>query len=171
MTQALGGEPWRCWRSRAPGPGDHRLRVSRLGSGGGARRPADPGCLTAAEGEPLEHARSFLGAPYRWGGLTSRRDRLFRPRPHQLPRLGRLVPRDAADQEAAGEAPARRESRAGSSSLLLRRPADHVGFWLGGGPDPSRHRPGGARSATRTEPDELRSAAPGSGGSDHSFEV
>ena len=53
-------------------------------------------------------------------------------------RLGRLVPRDAHEQEAAAEALEEGDLRAGD--LVFFGPAeraDHVAFWLGRGADPA----------------------------------
>jgi len=30
----------------------------------------DEGWLAAREGDPVEEARAYLGAPYEWGGMT-----------------------------------------------------------------------------------------------------
>lgn len=59
----------------------------------------------ALAGEPLtvEEVRAYLGAPCEWGGMTERgidRSGLVHM---AYRRLGRLIPGDADQQEAAGE--------------------------------------------------------------------
>lgn len=81
--------------------------------------------------DPLSLARSFLGAPYEWGGLTAAGidcSGLV----HLAYRLaGRRVPRDSWQQEEAGtpvEVP-------GPGDLVTYGGdrADHIAFWLGEG--------------------------------------
>jgi gamma-D-glutamyl-L-lysine dipeptidyl-peptidase len=81
--------------------------------------------------DPLSLARSFLGAPYEWGGLTEAGidcSGLV----HIAYRLaGREVPRDSWQQEEAGtqvEAPA-----LGDLVSYGGERADHIAFWLGEG--------------------------------------
>jgi hypothetical protein len=79
---------------------------------------------------PLELARTFVGVPYEWGGLSSRGidcSGLV----HLAYRLaGRLVPRDASQQDEAG-VPVE-EPQAGDL-VAYGDPVDHVAFWLGDG--------------------------------------
>jgi hypothetical protein len=79
---------------------------------------------------PLELARTFLGAPYEWGGLSARGidcSGLV----HLAYRLsGRLVPRDASQQDEAGAAV--EEAEVGDL-VMYGDPVDHVAFWLGDG--------------------------------------
>jgi hypothetical protein len=79
---------------------------------------------------PLELARTFLGAPYEWGGLSFRGidcSGLV----HLAYRLsGRLVPRDASEQAEAGRAV---DEPAAGDLVVYGDPVDHVAFWLGGG--------------------------------------
>jgi hypothetical protein len=83
--------------------------------------------------DALALARSFVGAPYEWGGLTGGGidcSGLV----HIAYRLaGRLVPRDSWQQEAAGEPVAERAARAGDLVTYGGERADHVAFWLGDG--------------------------------------
>ncbi len=90
----------------------------------------------AGGGEPLEHARRFLGARYLWGGMTEHGidcSGLV----HMAHRAaGRLVPRDADEQEAAGTPLAEDELRPGDLITYGEHGvegATHVAFWLGEG--------------------------------------
>jgi cell wall-associated NlpC family hydrolase len=79
---------------------------------------------------PLELARTFLGAPYEWGGLSARGidcSGLV----HLAYRLaGRLVPRDASQQDEVARVVA--EAEVGDLAMYG-EPVDHVAFWLGDG--------------------------------------
>jgi gamma-D-glutamyl-L-lysine dipeptidyl-peptidase len=135
VTQALPGEPLDVLEDRG-----EWVRVEtayaypgwvRRSDVGGQR---DPGWLLPTDVEPVEHARRLLGTPYEWGGMTSRGidcsglvHMAFRAR-------GRLVPRDADQQEAAGASLPESDLRAGD--LVTYGPpegADHIAFWVGDG--------------------------------------
>jgi hypothetical protein len=81
--------------------------------------------------DPLSLARTFLGAPYEWGGLTAAGidcSGLV----HMAFRLsGKVVPRDAWEQEAAGRAVENAEP--GDLVTYGGERADHIAFWLGEG--------------------------------------
>jgi hypothetical protein len=134
VTQALPGEPLRVEERR---DGWARV-VTAYGYPGWIGEPA----LEEGEGElpepcerrPLELAQSFLGAPYEWGGLTKSGvdcSGLV----HAAYRLaGRLVPRDAWQQEEAGARVAESEALPGDLATYGGgEGADHVAFWLGDG--------------------------------------
>ena len=82
----------------------------------------------------MAEARAYLGAPYEWGGLTERGIDCSGLVHMAHRRLGRLIPRDAHEQEAAAEALGADDLRPGD--LLFFGPmerADHIAFWLGDG--------------------------------------
>jgi hypothetical protein len=81
--------------------------------------------------DPLSVARSFLGAPYEWGGLTGAGidcSGLV----HLAYRLaGRQVPRDCWQQEEAGTPV--EDPEPGDLVTYGGGRADHIAFWLGEG--------------------------------------
>ena len=102
VTQALFGEPllveeerdgWARVTTSYDYPG--WLRVDALVEGEGSL-PVD------AAGSPVDVARSYLGTPYLWGGMTSGGIDCSGLVHMAYRRLGRLVPRDADQQEDAG---------------------------------------------------------------------
>jgi gamma-D-glutamyl-L-lysine dipeptidyl-peptidase len=120
VTQALRGEP---------------LAVEERRDGWARVRTAYgyPGWLREAElcaDAPLDVARTFLGAPYEWGGLSAAGidcSGLI----HLAYRLcGTLVPRDAWQQDEAGTEVA--EPQPGDL-VTYGEPVDHVAFWAGEG--------------------------------------
>ena len=79
---------------------------------------------------PVELARTYLGAPYEWGGMSAAGidcSGLV----HMAYRLaGRTVPRDASQQDEAGVPVPEPEP---GDLAIYGDPVDHVAFWLGGG--------------------------------------
>ena len=102
VTQALRGEPLFLEEHR----GDWARVVTAYGYPGWVRGEAleeGPGELPEpAAGSPLDVARSYLGAPYLWGGLTEAGIDCSGLVHMAYRRLGRLVPRDADQQARAG---------------------------------------------------------------------
>jgi cell wall-associated NlpC family hydrolase len=81
----------------------------------------------------LDNARSYLGAPYEWGGMTERGIDCSGLVHMAYRRLGRLVPRDAWQQEEAGR---RVDDPEPGDVFVYGDPgklADHVALWVGGG--------------------------------------
>jgi hypothetical protein len=124
VTQAVLGEPLRVDEER-----DGWVRVTTLYD--------YPGWIRAVElrGDPLAEARRFLGVPYEWGGLTERGLDCSGLVHVAFRRAGWVVPRDADQQEDAGEPVAEDALQVGDLLTYgpADGPADHVAFWLGEG--------------------------------------
>jgi cell wall-associated NlpC family hydrolase len=130
VTQALPGEPLSVEEERE---GWVRIRTA-YDYPGWIRAEAldgvlDANWLVARAGDPVDEARSYLGAPYEWGGLTERGIDCSGLVHMAFRRLGRLVPRDADQQEAAGEPLQPSGLRRGDLVCY----GDHIAFWLGDG--------------------------------------
>jgi hypothetical protein len=130
MSQALPGEPLEVEEER----GSWSLVRTAYGYAGWVRTDAlggdaVEGWLVPREGDPLEEARAYLGAPYEWGGMTERGIDCSGLVHMAFRRLGRLVPRDADQQEEAGEPVPESGLRRGDLVCY----GDHIAFWLGEG--------------------------------------
>jgi cell wall-associated NlpC family hydrolase len=133
VTQALAGEPvaveerrdgWLRVRTAYDYPG--WMREEHVEEGEGSL----PG---ARDGSTIDEARTYLGTVYEWGGLTSRGIDCSGLVHMSYRRLGRLVPRDADQQEDAGTEVD--EPRPGDLVTYGEpgKSADHIAFWLGDG--------------------------------------
>jgi len=140
VTQALRGEPltleetggdWAWVRTAYDYPG--WIRTVHLG-------PV-PGTVPRTwlpeprpDGDPVVEARAYLGAPYEWGGMSERGIDCSGLVHMAHRRLGRLVPRDAHQQEAAA-APVAEQDLQGGDLVCFGPPgqAHHIAFWLGQG--------------------------------------
>jgi gamma-D-glutamyl-L-lysine dipeptidyl-peptidase len=85
--------------------------------------------LVRREGDVLAEARSYLGAPYEWGGMTERGIDCSGLIHMAFRRLGILVPRDSWQQEAGGEPISEAELRLGDVICY----EGHTAFWAGEG--------------------------------------
>ena len=132
VTEALPGEPltlvetrdgWAHVRTAYDYPG--WLPKSALGG------EPDAAWLDPSAAEPLEHAKTLLGTPYLWGGMTERGIDCSGLVHMSFRATGNLVPRDADQQEEAGSPV--EEPRPGDLISYGDETADHIAFWLGGG--------------------------------------
>jgi cell wall-associated NlpC family hydrolase len=90
--------------------------------------------IAGTGGDAVEQARRYLGTPYLWGGMTERGIDCSGLVHMAYRWLGRLVPRDADQQEAAGTSVAENELEPGDLVTYGgQEAATHIAFWLGDG--------------------------------------
>ena len=135
VTQALAGEPlaveeakgdWARVRTAYAYPG--WIRAAALGDEPDGEWPGLP-----RRGDPVEEARTFLGAPYEWGGMSERGIDCSGLVHMAYRRLGKLVPRDADQQEDAGADVPGERLAPGDLVTYGEEQATHIAFWLGDG--------------------------------------
>ena len=154
VTQALRGEPLTVHERR-----DGWARVTTAYDYPGwiadqalSREPASDWLPAPRDGDPVAEARAYLGAPYLWGGMSERGIDCSGLVHMAWRRLGRLVPRDADQQEEAAERVS--DPRYGDLVTYGRESATHIAFlvdeeWI-------VHAAGSRSVVEEQEPDELR---------------
>jgi len=111
------------------------------------------------DGKPLGCALELVGSPYEWGGLTARGIDCSGLVHIAYRTSGRLVPRDAWQQEAAGASISQTDARPGDLVAYgTGARADHIAFWLGPGRILHATAREGLGVAIEDEPESLRVA-------------
>ena len=152
VTELVRGEPF-----FVDGAAGDWLRIRTVYDYPGWVRAAD---VVPAGADPIAEARRYLGAPYLWGGVTERGIDCSGLVHIAFRRCGWMLPRDADQQEEAGEAVEEDDVRPGDLVTYGEGEgggATHIAFWLGDGRilhSTDRGRVDGV--VEEPEPDELR---------------
>lgn len=134
VTQALRGEPLAVRERR----GDWARIETAYGYSGWiaaedlSLEPPGAWLPESRDGDPVVEARAYVGSPYLWGGMSERGIDCSGLVHMAFRRLGRLVPRDAKEQESAAE-PVEQPRSGDLVTYGVGGPATHIAFWLGGG--------------------------------------
>jgi hypothetical protein len=103
---------------------------------------------------PLDLARTYLGTRYEWGGISAGGIDCSCLVHIAFRLTGRLVPRDAWQQDAAGDEVAQPQV---GDLVTYGDPVDHIAFWAGGGRIVhATGREGFAGVVEEPEPESLR---------------
>ena len=158
VTQVLPGEPieviqrsgeWARITTAYGYPG--WIRSDSLGG------EADAQFLAEREPHPVVTARGYLGTVYEWGGMTEQGIDCSGLVHMSFRAAGRLVPRDADQQEDAGVEVADPQPGDLVTYGDEGKPADHIAFWIGDGRILHATRRDGVNGVVEeTEPQELR---------------
>jgi cell wall-associated NlpC family hydrolase len=89
--------------------------------------------IAGLDGDVIEQARRYLGTPYLWGGMTERGIDCSGLVHMAYRWLGRLVPRDADQQEEAGTVVDQDDLQRGDLITYGGDKATHIAIWLGEG--------------------------------------